>query len=201
MATALKGPLGASAINLCIDMQRLFVAGGPWAAPWLERRRPVIAALASHHAQLTVFTRFIPPRRAADAPGMWRRFYERWPEITLSQLDPALLDLVPELAALAPPAAVFDKPVYSPFAGTSLPQFLRERAVDTIIVSGAETDVCVLASVLGAIDHGYRVVVAVDAICSSSDEGHDALLKLLANRFTEQVETATVDAILTAWRA
>jgi hypothetical protein len=41
----------------------------------------------------------------------------------------------------------------------------------------------------------------VDAICSSSDEGHDALLKLLANRFTEQVETATVDAILTAWRA
>ena len=39
--------------------------------------------------------------------------------------------------------------------------------------SGSETDVCVLATVLDAVDIGYRVIVVRDAICSSSDEGHD----------------------------
>ena len=39
------------------------------------------------------------------------------------------------------------------------------------IVSGSETDVCVLATVLDAVDMGYRVIIARDAVCSSSDEG------------------------------
>ena len=39
---------------------------------------------------------------------------------------------------------------------------------------------CVLATVIGAVDHGYRVIVVVtDAVCSSSDEGHDAMLETL----------------------
>ena len=34
-----------------------------------------------------------------------------------------------------------------------------ERRSDTLIVTGSETDVCVLATVLAAIDCGIRVVV------------------------------------------
>ncbi len=47
---------------------------------------------------------------------------------------------------------------------------LRARNVGTLIISGSETDACVASTVLSAIDIGYKVVIARDAICSSSDE-------------------------------
>jgi nicotinamidase-related amidase len=52
---------------------------------------------------------------------------------------------------------------------------------------------------LGAVDHGYPVVVVRDALCSASDEGHDALLKLYARRFSVQIQTASTAEILAAW--
>ena len=58
---------------------------------------------------------------------------------------------------------------------------------------------CVLATVLGAIDRGYRVVIARDAICSSTDQTHDALLGLYQSRFRQQIETSTVNEIIEAW--
>ena len=45
------------------------------------------------------------------------------------------------------------------------------------------TDGCVLATVLDAVDLGFRVIVAEDALCSSFDQGHDALMTLYRNRF------------------
>jgi nicotinamidase-related amidase len=57
----------------------------------------------------------------------------------------------------------------------------------------------VLATVLGAIDRGYRVVVASDAICSSADETHDASLRLYQRRYGQQVEIATTEQILENW--
>jgi nicotinamidase-related amidase len=71
--------------------------------------------------------------------------------------------------------------------------------VDTLVVTGVETDVCVLGAVLGAVDLGYRVVVSTDAICSSSDETHDALLTLYRGRYGQQVETVASDEILRCW--
>ncbi len=53
-----------------------------------------------------------------------------------------------------------------------------------------------LATVLHAVDAGWRVVLADDAICSSSDEGHDAMLNVFHGRFTHQVDTASAEDIL-----
>jgi len=53
---------------------------------------------------------------------------------------------------------------------------LRVKA-DALVISGGETDVCVLAAVMDAVDAGYRVVLAADALCSVSDESHDAMLR------------------------
>ena len=77
-------------------------------------------------------------------------------------------------------------------------KFLRLRCADTLIVSGSETDVCVLSAVLAAVDHGYRVV-AQDAVCSSSDASHDALIDLFHRRFNVRIE-ADSEQILGAWR-
>lgn len=59
---------------------------------------------------------------------------------------------------------------------------------------------CVLAAVLDAVDHGYRVVLATDGLCGSSDQTHDALMTLYHNRFAEQIETAESVEILAAWQ-
>lgn len=59
---------------------------------------------------------------------------------------------------------------------------------------------CVLSTVLDAVDLGYRVVIATDAICSSSDETHDALLKLYAKRFSVQIAPLSVEEIMDAWK-
>jgi len=63
-------------------------------------------------------------------------------------------------------------------------------------VSGSETDVCVLASVLAAIDRGYRVIVVRDGVCSSSDATHDALIALYTKRFDVQLELVGATEVL-----
>jgi nicotinamidase-related amidase len=42
----------------------------------------------------------------------------------------------------------------------------------------------VLATALGGIDLGYRVIVPKDAVCNGADETHDASLILLGNPFS-----------------
>jgi nicotinamidase-related amidase len=74
---------------------------------------------------------------------------------------------------------------------TRLIEHLRQREADALIASRSETDVCVLATVLDAVDIGYRVIVVCDAIYSSSDKGHDMLMRLYHTRYTEQIETQT----------
>jgi nicotinamidase-related amidase len=195
------GPLGENTIHLCIDMQNLFAAGDtPWHTPWMRRALPAVKRIVAHRPERTVFTRFIPPRRSDDQPGSWGRFYRRWQALTLDEIDPRLLDLVPELARFAPPAVVIDKRVYSPFSEPALPDLLRQRSTDALIITGTETDVCVLAAVLDAVDLGYRVVLASDALCSSSDQTHDALMTLYRSRFSEQIETAPSESVLAAWQ-
>ena len=106
---------------------------------------------------------------------------------------------MPELQELVPPAVNFDKRVYSPFHDGRLSPYLRQRGIDSLIISGTETDICVLATVLAAVDHGYRVIIAVDALCSSTDATHDASLKLYSERFALQIEMADTEAILRRW--
>jgi nicotinamidase-related amidase len=159
-----------------------------------------VASLARARPERTIFTRFIPPERPDDLPGRWQAYFERWRELTRERVDPRLLELLPELAALTPPAAVLDKPFYSPFHGTGLAERLRREGVEALVVTGAETDVCVLAAVMDAIDLGLRVVVVKDALCSSADETHDALMTLYQSRFSLQVEVAEAGTILAQWQ-
>lgn len=193
-------PLTDRTVHLCIDMQRIFSADGPWPTPWMDRVLPVVAELAGRFPERTVFTRFITPQRPEDMPAMWRRYYDRWRDTTREHLDPELLELMGPLARLVPPARVIDKMRYSAFAEPGLAAHLRDRQADGLIVTGSETDVCVLATVLGAVDLGYRVIVVRDAVCSSSDAGHDALLEVYHRRYSEQIETADTEAILKNWR-
>ena len=187
-------------IHLCVDMQRIFSRGGLWETPWMERVLPRITAIVARYPERTVFTRFVTPASPDDAPGQWRAYFRRWQQATREMLDPAQLELVPELARCVPPAAVIDKPAYSAFFRSPLAGLLLERNVRTVVVSGAETDVCVLSTVLDAVNIGFRVVIVEDALCSSSDEGHDALMTMYRLRFSEQIDLVSAEGLSEFWR-
>lgn len=186
-------------MHLCIDMQRIFSREGVWPTPWMERVLPVVCSIAAHRPERTIFTRFITPMQADEMPGVWRDYYVKWEDATRRKISPEMLDLMPDLQKLTPPALVLDKTRYSAFAGSDLRPILQLRGVDTLVVTGAETDVCVLSTVLDAVDHGYRVILVRDAVCSSSDEGHDALLQMYQRRYAVQIEVTDARQLLAAW--
>jgi nicotinamidase-related amidase len=196
----IRGPLGESCLHLCVDMQRLFAPGGPWGVPWAAKVLPAIEELTAWRARQTIFTRFIPANRPGEGQGMWARYYQRWADVTLDNIDPQLVELMPSLARHVPPAKVLDKRVYSPWTEGGLDAMLRGSGIDTLAITGGETDVCVLATVFGAMDRGFRVVLVTDAICGSADQTHDALMELYRSRFTEQVEVVEMTEVLDGWR-
>ncbi|MFN7103532.1 MAG: cysteine hydrolase family protein [Pseudorhizobium sp.] len=186
--------------HLCVDMQRMFAEETPWNVPWMQKVREAVAVLSDAHAPETIFTRFIPPQAASEARGTWQRYYQKWPMMTRQSLGDAMVDILPELRAMVPPALVFDKPVYSPWLDGRLHRFLQQQEVSTLVISGGETDVCVMAALMGAVDLGYSTILLKDAICSTSDQTHDASLKVFGTRFSTQIHISTVDDVLSWWR-
>lgn len=193
------GPLGSRCMHICVDMQRLFAEPSQWATPWITRVLPQIERLVERRASQTIFTRFLPAQRPGQGIGTWRRYYERWAFMTIENIGPEMVELLPTLSGYCPPAVIIDKHIYSPWFEGCLRALLMERDIDTLIITGGETDVCVLATVLGAIDFGYRVVLVTDALCSSSDATHDALLTVYHQRFAQQVETVEMETVLSRW--
>lgn len=161
----IHGPLRDTCLHLCVDMQRLFAPGGPWAVSWTPKVLPAIERLCARHA-------------------------------TLSNIDPHLVDLMPSLAAFTPPAKLLNQPVYSPWTEGKLDAMLNGSGIDTLIITGGETDIWVLATVLGAVDRGFRVVLVTDAVYGSADETHDALMEVYHSRFSEQIEAVTMEETL-----
>ncbi|CDZ45157.1 cysteine hydrolase family protein [Neorhizobium galegae] len=183
-------------IHLCIDMQRMFAEDTPWHVPWMREVSPQIQELSGRHPENTIFTRFVTPTRPETTEGMWRVYYEKWRMMTREHLDPGLVDLIPSLKLLVPPAGIFDKMTYSPWVSGELHRMLLKKRIETVVLTGGETDVCVLATALGAIDLGYRVVVLKDAVCSGADDTHDASLELLGDRFSVQLRLTTTEEFL-----
>jgi nicotinamidase-related amidase len=125
----------------------------------------------------------------------------KWQCATRAVLPSSQLELVPALRQFVPPARVIDKPAYSAFTGSPLASLLSDKGISTLVITGSETDACVLATVLHAVDLGFRVVIVEDALCSSSDAGHDALMTLYRNRFAEQIELINSEELTSLWHS
>ena len=87
-------------------------------------------------------------------------------------------DIIPELY----PAAgepVIDKPGKGAFYQTDLALLLRNRSVETLLVCGVTTEVCVNTTVREANDRGFRCIVLADCCASYFPEFHDMGLKMI----------------------
>lgn len=194
-------PFSKNALHVVIDMQRLFAEETEWHTPAIVAILPNVIKLTRARPSDTVFARFIVPQNADAAKGAWQNYYRRWSSVTLDAIDPAMLGLIAPLAAIAHERSIIDKQTYSIFGSEGFSERLQSASIDTLIFSGVETDVCVYASVLDAVDEGYRVVLAADALASSNAQAHDVVLATLAPRLSEQIEILSTDAILKLWQA
>lgn len=186
--------------HIVIDMQRLFAEETAWHTPAIARILPNVIALSEARPDNTVFARFVVPQTASHAKGRWKNYYSRWSSVTLDEIDIGMLDLVEPLAAIARPQSIVDKETYSVFGSTGFTQRLEAADIDTLIFSGIETDVCVYASVLDAVDAGYRVILAADALASSDIDAHTVILEKLAPRLSEQIDILSTATILDQWQ-
>ncbi len=184
--------------HLCVDMQRVFAEDTPWHVEWMDRISDQVETVVQEHPEKCIFTCFVPPQSVEEAPGAWRAYYKKWPMMTGELLAPALIEIIPSLSRYIPPARVFRKSVYSPWLDGGLYKVLREECVSTLVITGGETDVCVLATVLGAIDCGFHVILVEDALCSGTDATHDAALKLLSSRFSTQLQLSDTATLMGA---
>jgi len=178
-------------------MQEVFATNKQWGFFGIYDIVPAISRLAQAKPQNTLWTRFISAHSAEEAKGSWAALYRLWPQATLAA--GAQIDILSDLLPLVDPAFVFDKSTYSSFGNPRLIAELKRRRADTLILSGVETDVCVLATLMDAVDLGYFVILPIDALTSSDGESHRQILDIIPRRLKSQVSRATVDEIVEQW--
>lgn len=74
---------------------------------------------------------------------------------------------------------VIDKPGKGAFYATTLGADLKAREIDTLLVCGVTTEVCVNTTVREANDRGYRCIVLSDGCASYFPEFHEMGLKMI----------------------
>src|SRR3954470_15719166 len=87
-------------------------------------------------------------------------------------------DIIPALYPVAG-EIVIDKPGKGAFYAPSLGDDLKAHKIDTLLVCGVATEVCVNTTVREANDRGYRCVVLADGCASYFPEFHEMGLKMI----------------------
>ena len=177
-----------------VDMQNDFVrVGAPLEVPdaretidvhlklldWFRtRNRPI------------VFTRFIAgptptlmwkwsPEIAPPVCCCWPGFMRAYGDIEGERDCVAVID---ELAP-QPGEAQIDKYGYNAFHRTRLTDLLAAHDVDTVVITGTVTQICVEDTARGAFHEGFRAAVVADAVSSYAPELHRASLQTLAMKY------------------
>jgi len=108
---------------------------------------------------------------------------------------PDFSELAPELDA-QPSDLRITKRQPNAFYGTELDLQLRRRRVTGIVLTGISTSSGVDGTARAAIERGYNVTFASDAITDADAEAHDFVMKKLFPRFGEVDTTAAIVAML-----
>ena len=172
-----------------IDMQNAFVApGAPIEVPAARaivapinrlarelRKRGVQVIWMLHENRgdgrdwAGFFDAFVAPGRRAEAAG------------ALAQ-GSKLQKLYPELETAASDAWL-TKNRYSAFIKSDFARILQERGIDTLLLAGTKTNVCVECTARDAMMLDYKVAVLSDCTAALSDDEHRATLENVIQQF------------------
>jgi nicotinamidase-related amidase len=95
------------------------------------------------------------------------------PVLLTTQYKRGLGEILPEVRAAAPGALPLDKVSFGCFGDAGFEERLRGLGRDQLVVTGVEAHICVCQTVLGALEKGYTVHVASDAVGSRTRENRE----------------------------
>jgi len=186
-----------------VDMQNDFCRVG--AALEVPDARATIGA---HHRLLEVFrrkrqpvvyTKFLTfqqpvllwewsPQALPDTKCCWKGHKRYYPDLGR---EVECTDVIEELAP-EPGDPVIEKYCYGAFHGTPLAQTLQFLKVETLVVTGTVTQICVEETARQAFHHGYPTTMVSDAVSSFAPDLHAATLKNFASKFGWVMTSAEV---------
>jgi len=144
---------------------------------------PNIKALLDHARR-----KKIPVVYATDAhlPGIDREFdvwgkhaeAGSWGAEIIDELNPKKGDL-----------RVF-KRKYSAFQGTDLDQLLRELKVDTVILCGVVTDICIQHTAADAFFKSYKIIVPTDCVEAVDEPTQEAAIRFMKKAYGPEITTS-----------
>jgi biuret amidohydrolase len=109
--------------------------------------------------------------RAFDEVGLATLGKRVWPSVG----DPAWE--VDEALEPMPGEIVLNKHSAGTFATTNLEQLLRQRQIESVIVTGLSSDVCVATTAREAADRGFKTIMVSDGCTTLSEKMHRASLE------------------------
>jgi nicotinamidase-related amidase len=190
-----------------VDMQNDFVRQGaplevPDARGTIDNHQRLLKRFRDGRG-VVVFTRFIAgPQRtliwnwsAVLAPPTcccWPGFMRAYDDVEGPRDAAAVID---ELAPL-PTELQIDKYNYSAFHRTSLLDSLEAKGVNTVVVTGTVTQICVDETARGAFREGLKAVMVSDAVSSFDSTLHQATLANFAMKFGWVMTTEEIVAAL-----
>jgi maleamate amidohydrolase len=150
--------------------------------------------------------RLLGEMRAADLPVVYTTvsyseadkrtaaaFIDKVPALLTLEAGSAWVEIDPRIAP-RPDEPVLNKLFASAFHGTNLASFLAANLCDSLIVTGASTSGCVRATVVDALQHGYRTTVPREAVGDRNPAAHEANLFDIDAKYGDVV---SVDDVVT----
>lgn len=161
--------------------------GGGNIAPAIAETAKLLAFARARHWPVA-HTRVVYADDGADA-GVFTR---KAPSLLkLTEASP-LSQIVPELAPVTGEYIV-RKQGASGFFGTSLAAWLTGRRADTVVVAGCTTSGCVRATVVDAMQHNFRTIVATDCVGDRALGPHEANLFDMGQKYADLMTRAEIE--------
>jgi ureidoacrylate peracid hydrolase len=196
---------------LVVDMQRGFVEPGealqvppareivPAIAGLLEgfRRKglPVAFTEFTYSPAVPLLVGALHPEHQPAPPGAPRGFGLPSSSCLEGTASARTIDAL----APRPGEPVIRKRWYDGFAGTELDGALRARGVTSLVITGTMTDICVLATVVGAFNREYRITVVADGVATLWPEIQRATLDIVGRAFGRVVQSSRVLDTIDGW--
>jgi maleamate amidohydrolase len=122
-------------------------------------------------------------------------FIDKVPALLTLEAGSRWVEIDPRIAPRAD-EPVLNKLFASAFFGTPLASLLVSSGRDSLIVTGASTSGCVRATVVDALQHGYRPIVPREAVGDRDPDAHEANLYDIDAKYGDVVSVDDVVAHL-----